>query len=573
MGQLHVEHFGLRDVAESGDSLLIGVIESVVPPADRKESHDSAIVLRVEKVVGPDPGGGLRAGANASIAVYGGVVWDDPHKSPLDRRLRGAIGPKRGDRVVAVPSRGFTCVELLPADERTLRIVSILWDPATKATWLASKDLEADLAIADLAPMAVAELDKRGALTAARLLAADDQFRFEFVRDMAPERKLRFLTEAAPLAKADPVAFRKVFQLATYEPRPEWIGAAAPLIAGVDPTAKESERLYSDLHLALVIVAGGVEENRFPGPLDLSPFADFLVQYEKHRPRWKSSDDDLPKLTAHMDARAKAAMAVGFVRSAHTSSFADGDYDNFLLYEAVRLAKEAPDASLIAAMATIDPTMPNVGSERRFAMGALLEMGTAIVAGLPGERARVQEVVQPWIDQQVDAPVEALAEYGEVVGEPVKSAPQAATLELSAGQSKRLPDGLSIRYTKRDDGWMEISFDRGREGQSNGLDPELDGYREYWIEPYVVTIDRIGSPERVRVSLTPHASKPADLEDPEGCRIAEAIAEKAGCPDREFYEHRRWEGVLEYRATGPGGKTCVIFIGTWTQAVARVVKS
>lgn len=572
-GQLHIDRMGLRHAAKAGDALYIGVVESVTPPKNPKKRHDSAITFTIEKIVGTPANKAPAIGSTIPLSVYGGIVWDNPNKSPIDRRLQGAIAPKKGERVIAVHAHGADTVELLPATEAQLRIVSILWDDAARTAWLASPDamLGADLASEDLAAMAAAELEKRGTLSAALLLKANDDFLFDHVHEMEAAPKLRFLTEAAPLAKADTKIRDTVLRLATYEPRPAWIVAAAPIIAMYEPTTKDGERAIRDMHLALVIVAGGVKENRFPGPLDLSAFGDFLLVYETHRPDYQSSGDkDLAKITAHMNAKAKAALAVGFLETSRTSTEADGEYDDFLLHEAARLAKEAPDASIVAPLAKIVPTLPRVTSSKESVMKVLLTIGSAVVAGVPSERARVQDIVQPWIDQKVAAPKDALALYRATVGEPKKGKAEKATFELGAGDSKRLPTGIQVAYTKRDDGWFDVSFNEGEQGTDWGIDPATDGYYEYWVEPYVVVLERPGkSADRIRVTVVPHATKPAELEDPAGYEIAKALAAKAGCPDYDSHENRTWEGRFEYRSKGPGGKSCSILIGTWTHTVIR----
>ena len=573
-GQLHIDRMGLRHVAKAGDALYIGVVESVTPPKkNQKKSHNSSITFTIEKIVGTPQGKAPAIGSTIPLTVYGGIVWDNPNKSPIDRRLQGAVAPKRGERVIAVDAHGANTVELLPATDANLRVVSILWDAAARTTWLASPDavLGADLATEDLAAMAAEELGKRGALTAAVLLKANDDFLFDHVHEMEAAPKLRFLTEAAPLAKADPKVRDIVLRLATYEPRPGWIAAAAPIVAMADPATKEGEHAIRDMHLALVIVSGGVKENRFPGPLDLSPFVDFLLAYETHRPDYRSSgDDDLPKITAHLSAKAKAALAVGFLEGSRTSTDADGEYDDFLLHEAARLAKEAPDASILAPLAKIDPTLPRVTSSKESVMDALLTIGAAVVAGVPSERARVQEIVQPWIDKKIAAPKDTLALYRATVGEPAKGKAEKATFDLRAGESKRLATGITVGYKTRDDGWLDVSFEEGEQGTEWGIDPALDGYREYWVEPYLVILERPGkTADRIRVTVVPHTTKPVELEDPDGYKQAKALAAKAGCPDYDSHENRTWEGRFEYRSTGPGGKTCTILIGTWTHTVIR----
>jgi hypothetical protein len=458
-----------------------------------------------------------------------------------------------------------------------------------------------------------------------------------------------------------------VFRLATEEPRPEWIGVVAPLMTRVDPATEAGGKKHSTLYYSLLSVAGGVQKQQFPGPLDLSPFADFVVACGSRVANHASPGGDLRKLTAFMGARAKTTVALGFLESVKAGLRPDGMFDRFLMEQAVRLAAEAPDPSLVDALSTLVAavqTCPRL-------VDPLLALGSAILGGLPAERARVQQFLDPLIDLETPPSRDSLARYVEslgdgeepgprplsaglkgyfeaarlaarspapwlvdallqmdprkqpsyeskvtamamlldvcctlvaafpeqrhrvqevlqpridegrligkvpsryleIVGEPPKGEPEETTFELRAGEAKRLPTALNISYERRDDGWYKVSFLRNRKGLGWGLNPAIESYREGWVEPYIVTAHRTASSEdRLLISLLPQAAKPSPLQDPEGCRMAEPLAAKAGCPDCEEHACRPGDGCFEYRARGPDGKTCTILIGTLTRKVVR----
>lgn len=653
---LYIERYSLKDVV--GRPILIGVVNSVASSQDPKITKDSRISFSIEKIVGPETR--FQEGTTRPLIVYGGLVWDDPQISPIDHRLRGSILPAPGVRVMAVPCDSSR-FELLPVTEERMRVLSLLWNPEKKADWLAGPDtvLVADLANGDLARPAAEVLEQRGALTTERLLTAEEEFLTEYVHRQKIDLQIRIFREAAAPAIADPSLRDRVLRLAFSDPHPAWIADIAPLMAQVDPTTEAGRNQFSRMHFALVKAAAGTA--------DLSPFSDFLIRYERHRPDDQSTDDDLEKLTPFMDARAKAAIAVGFVASARTSTFAREAYDWFLLRQAARLVKEAPDASILDALSRLPVA---VTTNHRLVADPLLEMGGAIFTAFPSERARVQELLGPWIALETPPSREALARYAEVlgegrdaadrrlpggllgffeaarlatsapapwlvdalarldpqgqpsyesqvmamgvlldacstlvaalpdqrgpvqetiqprieadrnvprkdlqrylevVGEPPRGAPEAATFDLAAGELKRLPTALHIQYEKVEDGKFRVSFTLHGKGVGWRLSPAAESYREAWVAPYIVTAHRTASSgDRIRISVIPQTAPPTGLQDPEGCRMAKPLAQQAGCPDCEDHECRHGDGCFEYRATGPDGKKCTILIGTLTRQV------
>jgi hypothetical protein len=150
---------------------------------------------------------------------------------------------------------------------------------------------------------------------------------------------------------------------------------------------------------------------------------------------------------------------------------------------------------------------------------------------------------------------------------PTPGPPRTETFELaSSGDRRRLPGNVMI-WLKRDDrGWPWICM-RGprRGGSNNGLDPGRDGYREYWLEPYVVVVDRVAA--GVRVTVTPHVSKPASLTNPDAGRRAAEAAKQAGYPLWEHDQTLPWEGRHEHVSSNEAGARVFVVVGLWTGMV------
>ena len=100
-GQLHVQHFGLKECRAQGSTVLVGKVT-----ASGKQGKQQTVTLTVTRVFAGRDGEAAKVGSSVTRALYGGVEWTDPHKSPLDLRLRGGLPgvPAEGTLVAVVPS-------------------------------------------------------------------------------------------------------------------------------------------------------------------------------------------------------------------------------------------------------------------------------------------------------------------------------------------------------------------------------------------------------------------------------------------------------------------------------------
>lgn len=189
-GQLHVRYHTLADIAAGHRGYgcaLLGVVVGINHAAE-------TLRLRIERVwVGKDgeARGHMRerrvedgdtidyittidyaVGDTVAISIHTGVVWDNPHKSPIDNRLWNHLefsSIKDGQRIV-IAGR-----EALAADSSTLRKLDLFFDPAAMKAYTTDApdaQLARDLADRELFDTAVTVLRNRGRALVPLLVAA-----------------------------------------------------------------------------------------------------------------------------------------------------------------------------------------------------------------------------------------------------------------------------------------------------------------------------------------------------------------------------------------------------------------
>jgi hypothetical protein len=357
----------------------------------------------------------------------------------------------------------------------------------------------------------------------------------------------------------------------TRELDPESVSALAPWAALLDAKQEREREQLDGIQRELVSLVERMKEMKPSPKTDLSAFADQVLAFEIRRPDYKSSDDDLPKLTAWMNAAAKIKLADGFLRNVYTSSrvWRPGEPDDFLLDEAVRLAKEAPSPTLLPALATIDPRRPNVTSTKESVMDAILEIGAAIVKAHPPSVAKVRDLVDQLFDDGAIASDAVKDRTRKIIGTLKKKPPAEAILELTPGEMSRLAGGERVRWQKDDQGGFALSIASGEESTEWSFDAKEDWYREWWNAPYLIVSKQV-NPTKIHVRLTPHKAEPKEHEQPELLSLAKKVSERRGCPTYVSDDYDASKGRFEYVAEGPGGKRCTMLYGTRSGRVVRM---
>jgi hypothetical protein len=539
-GMLMVEVYGLREIAASGEA---SALATVVTKADVKTNRE--MTVKVERVFGASKR--FQAGANVKVQLAKlDVEWTDPGESPIDEQLRGSLGNADvGTRVIVVPSRKGD-VELLAATEANVMKAAVLYDSdGERGRFLgsATTTLEGALADEDLAPLAAAELKKRGALHAAHVLQGAERFAYDHYRSLKHDERRRFLEDALVAARVDAAAAERLFRMAVMEPCPSTIAPLAQIIPLVDKTR------WSDARIALLQVAKG-DDARCPksAPADLSPFVEFLADYWRQRPEYqRSGDEQFALLTDRMERAAQARLAVLLLSNA----LSDKGLDAFLVGSASALAVKAPSAEIVAPMAKLSP----IKGDRKMAdPSAMLAMGSAVVEKFPAERARVQAILQPYLDMKAPAEASVLTRYRAIVGALGPSAPVATSFELRPGEMRRLADGAQVSL-RNENGELVLWFAHLKHSRNLLREIDVDGYHEWWVEPYVLTAD--GPKDRVTITVTPHAEMPAHLNEADATALG-----RAKCGEQIERDYKPWLGRMIYQ--GDNGR-CVV--GAFTKTV------
>lgn len=572
-GQLHIEHYGLKEVRRSEDTVLVGKVL-----ATQKQKKSMQVSLEVTRVFAPattaaEPmpqglggnGKPIKVGDRISREVYGGVEWTDPHKSPLDRRLRGGLRglPADGATIVLVPaSQG--AVEILPFDEARLRTLTILYsaDPAIVMRAASQSALEDDLKNEDLAELARAELKSRGKLSPVLLLKGDENELYELYRTWAPVERAKFLREAMPTLVRDVTLRRRAAKVALNELTPEVIAPTAELVSLLDWKSPDDRRALEDARIALLGVVNPDQKRNTN--LDLSSYGDYLYESTVRRPDYRNNDEDLDKLLAYCDTPTKAKLAARLLGAVYSSDRARGDdFDAFVLAAAVDLAKVAPSVALWEPLQKLQPQKPRVTSQKETVLRAMVEIGSALAKHDTQYKSKVRELIEPLLTTDVNLPDEIMKSYRDHVGAVPRGKPVAVTLELGPKQWRRLASGERVSIHKQTSGDYEVEVTHA-DGSSTAytLQAKTDWYREWWIEPYVIVVNRIG--DRIRLRMTPAEKDPA-LEPATLYEMAKKICERRGGTGEVLQDPDDALGVYTYEIKG--AKACKVRLGMRTKTL------
>lgn len=145
-GRLHIRWVTLGDIARNGLAVL-GTVVSVC-------ASTRIVEVRVKKIWRRKENEDLPTGIVETedrvqkFRIYGGVVWKDPNKSPVDRRVRGKLALseiKPGQDVIVVSNMGY---EVLPADSKNLQKLDLFFSDQALEHYKQSSP--ADVLYADL---------------------------------------------------------------------------------------------------------------------------------------------------------------------------------------------------------------------------------------------------------------------------------------------------------------------------------------------------------------------------------------------------------------------------------------
>jgi hypothetical protein len=441
-GMLIEEEYGLREEAQQGGSVVRGKVRAL-----RRVGTSLTIELEATAVYSRS-GGALAPGTRLVRRLYGGVEWNDPGESPVERRLRGALegaAIRVGADVIMVGAEPPDWVSLLPASPAVLRRAAILFasDPAAKLAAEPSARLEGDVTDPDLQALALAELARRGPLAPALLLQLGDKQLAPRFAALSPEAQRDFLVAAAPRTASDAALLTRVVHAALPAAEPAAFPALGPLVtawaAGKDPERRRLEAFRQ----RLIELAG-----RVPAP-DLSPFVDLMIGWGLHRPEARERDEGLAALADRLDEPARARLAAAFLDGVFTSERARPFYDAFLVGEAVRLGRAAP-AALAPVLMRLDPRRARDDAGQRAVLDALVTLSAALAQAQPAKKEEMRDLVDHWLGGKLDPSPAALAAYRAALGAPTPAVPRERRFTLKPGEERRL--ALAVRVSVEQNG-------------------------------------------------------------------------------------------------------------------------
>jgi hypothetical protein len=560
-GQLFVEEFGVREVRDDGGTIVAGKVTSV---AKRDKRHREVEVL-VDRVWAGKDGVPTAVGATRRFTIFPGVEWTDPHKSPIERRLRGGRREAAiGDQVVVVPSNGL--VELLAPTPEVLRRLDVLYagNPAARITAESEDSLRSALEDPDLAELAAAELLRRGKLDTRALLGADRALLQAHYKKLSGQQLRHFLTEAIAIARDDERLRERLADVVLDQPTAEVLPQLQPLVALYRFDRKEDERRIEQIRLGLLTLAG-------QGSGDLSTYVDFLVGTLRYRPDYRDRDNGFEKMTARLDGAHKAELAVRLLQQCPQGSRKRKDelVDRGMLAEVITLAEQSPSPALLPILAQLDPSAAKANYEKQWLLEAVMAIAASVVKVHPKERDRARDLVEPMLEKGISVDERALDSWRAAVGAGRKQPPVPIGIELDPGKRKRLPSGWTFSFKKDGDDYSVEGGD-GDTSESRRIDPKGEWYSEWWMPPYLVIVTRIGTSDRVRLQLRPMASEPPPADDATMTDQARPIADRRGCADFDRKDHDEFNGRFLYVSKDKKGRPCTLLIGVRTRKVIRM---
>ncbi len=408
-GQLHVQWFGIAEVARSQGYAVHAKIEKV----NAKRSRITVTVLRGwaldEKTA---PQGKLKA------RLYGGVKWTNPRKSPIDRRFVGArhiSDLKPGDEILLVPVWGRQWEVASWTEDTPRKLDAFFADggPAAYRKRATVGQLDADLADFDLYEHAYRELVERKRLTAKALLAAaahrlpEDPIRKHLGSLKDPGRRA-FLTEALAAVKDDPKALDRLVRRSEDHLTEATASAYGPIFAAVEPDTDTARSIAWTLHYWL---------RKHTSAKAATAFAPFAARYVSQRPDDEQGNEVAEAVATRATGEALERFGLA-VLAAAPGKQEDGtvETDLSLLYHAATAAKRRPSRDYVAPLSRITPQTVRILSQKESAVSSILTIAIAVGRKFRDTREPLAAVVEPWLSvRRVDVDEKQRAAWRKLV--------------------------------------------------------------------------------------------------------------------------------------------------------------
>jgi hypothetical protein len=403
-GQLDVQNVPLDEIATRGYALLGTIVSQI--------ASRHAVRLRVKRIwQGRDNPRAAERAVDSSgedvreIVIYAGVKWTDPRKSPIDRRVPGALAFDQltvGRDVVIVRAHGF---EALPADDRTLAKLDLFFSTdgvERYKTNAPSKRLHTDLGDEDLQGPALDAMCRRHLLEPRAFIALPEHKIGELGWELAAKLDRKELNEwlVAMIGAIEDGPRRTRLASLMSESNVKGKldqGTRLALAASLDPSDSE-QALY------LVRFLKAESEGARPTGAPARVLVSAALKLEAAGSAYPSQHDELMRtLFGTLPPQERIRLVTGLAALVNTSQSAKKQrerIDHRLLALVLAEVKRAPEGAYVEALGAIDlSSCPLNGSGVRLRV-SLLEAGLVIAEAAPSSRTAVYQALKHHVSDE-----------------------------------------------------------------------------------------------------------------------------------------------------------------------------
>ncbi len=395
-GQLHVETYGFAEVARVTGFALAATVLAV-----DAAKHSIKIIVRKIWVAPKKEADEYRVGDTYDVPLYQGVVWTNPNKSPIERRLLGFLSLEdiKPGKYVIVAGNPPEAVADNPTNRRKADILIGAAEDYAKAA--SDKELAFDLHDEDLMQVAYDALKARGRLEA-RLIVENGNKATRAILinhhllQLTPAETGQFLAAAHPLFanggnrpslhdliytlsnRMDTTFLAEMGELTDLlDPNiPDDLGSAANAFSGL-----------SRLFKTRTVAVPGTER-----------FSEAFICYHATHPPYVQPEE-IPLFIAHLPEAAKMDFYKKMLASVFARThkpLAKGDmFDQRFLKVVCDAVEAVPAREAVELLKLVDIDAVSVISDKRVAAETAARMAKAIVGKYPDEAANVAAVVGP----------------------------------------------------------------------------------------------------------------------------------------------------------------------------------
>ena len=407
-GQLQIHFVTLGEIALHGAAYL-GTVVSVY-------SSQQLVTVKIRKSWSSERSRDGVSNIDISDAsydrefkIYGGIVWDNPNRSPVDHRVRGSVPlseVKPGQDIVVVSSRGF---EMIPADTHTVKKIELFFSPSELENYKKNAPEDTiyhDLKDADLSVPALEAMCARKLIATRAFLTLEPHKMFDLGWKLGDCLSAREFDEWMSAMIVDARSGQHRLKLIDLMRDSRHMGKTTPatqlaLIKSLDlndPDQQNALRWFVQDEVATLAVAPNPERTESSAALALS-----LAANRKDSASWEEYES-LRKLISTLPEikQIEFIKQIGIlVMTSHRAKAAKERFDDGLMNFFIEQVTRNPSIEYLPELETIDLSYISKSSQNRVENRvAILDAGLAIAKKETSSSSAVFNALKRWADDE-----------------------------------------------------------------------------------------------------------------------------------------------------------------------------